>query len=122
MRTQFSGLILKSWQTRQESVQEPPQQWRGISAHFGPCCFGDNKEGRKDAFVPILFNALGNFFLSFFFFLFGVFLGPHLQQMEVPRLGGRIRAVAAGLRQSHSNTRSKSSRRPTPQLTATPDS
>ena len=34
---------------------------------------------------------------------------------------GRIRAAAAGLRQSHSNTRSKPSLRPTPQLTATRD-
>ena len=35
---------------------------------------------------------------------------------------GRIGAVAAGLRQSHSsNTRSEPSLQPTPQLTATPD-
>ena len=34
---------------------------------------------------------------------------------------GSIRAIAAGLRQSHSNTRSKPCLRPTPQLTATPD-
>ena len=50
-----------------------------------------------------------------------VFLGLHLQHMEVPRLGGLIRAVAAGLRQSHSNTGSEPCLRPTPQLTATPD-
>ena len=34
---------------------------------------------------------------------------------------GRIRAVTAGLRQSHSNTRSELHLRPTSQLTATPD-
>ena len=34
---------------------------------------------------------------------------------------GLIRAVAAGLRQSHSNARSEPCLRPTPQLTATPD-
>ena len=34
---------------------------------------------------------------------------------------GPIRAVAAGLRQNHSNTGSKPCLRPTPQLTATPD-
>ena len=32
---------------------------------------------------------------------------------------GRIRAVAAGLHQSHSNTRSEPCLQPTPQLTAT---
>ena len=34
---------------------------------------------------------------------------------------GRIRAVAIGLRQSHSNVGSKPRLQPTPQLTATPD-
>ena len=34
---------------------------------------------------------------------------------------GRIRATAAGLRHSHSNTRSELSLRLTPQLTAMPD-
>ena len=39
--------------------------------------------------------------VKFFFFL----LGPHLWHTEVPRLGrGQIRAVAAGLHHSHSNT------------------
>ena len=35
---------------------------------------------------------------------------------------GQIRAVAAGQRQSHSNTRSELRLRPIPQLMATPDS
>ena len=41
-----------------------------------------------------------------FFFFFFLFLGPHPQHMEVPRLGGPIRATAAGQHHSHSNTRS----------------
>ena len=32
-------------------------------------------------------NCLSTFFFFFFFFFFLVFLGPHLQYMEVPRLG-----------------------------------
>ena len=47
------------------------------------------------------------------------FLGPYPQHKEVPR--GQIGAAAVSLRCSHSNTRSKPSLRPTPQLTATPD-
>ena len=50
------------------------------------------------------------------YFIF-VFLGSHPQHMEVPRLGDRIRVVAAG---SHSNAGSKPHLRPIPQLTATP--
>uniref|UniRef100_A0A4X1VD89 COMM domain-containing protein 6 n=1 Tax=Sus scrofa TaxID=9823 RepID=A0A4X1VD89_PIG len=37
--------------------------------------------------------------------------------MEVPRLGGRIGAVATGLHQSHSNGGSEPHLQPTPQLT-----
>ena len=55
-------------------------------------------------------------FLSFFFFL--VFLGLHLQHMEVPRLGGLIGAVATGLHHSHSNVGSELHLQPTPQLAA----
>ena len=56
------------------------------------------------------------------FFLFCFFWGGlHSQHMEVPRLGGPIRAIAAGLRHSHSHARSELRLRPTPQLTATPD-
>ena len=57
--------------------------------------------------------------LNIFFFL--PFLGLLPRHMKVPRLGGRIGAVAAGLCQSHSNARSKLGLQPTPQLTATPD-
>ena len=52
----------------------------------------------------------------FFFFL--SFLGLLPWYMEVPRLGGLIGAVAAGLH--HSNTGSEPRLRPTPQLTAMP--
>ena len=45
----------------------------------------------------ILLQLLSNFFLSFFFFLLSVFLGLHLQHMEVPRLGNELEAAAAGL-------------------------
>ena len=44
-----------------------------------------------------------------------VFLGPYLQHMEVPWLGGPVRALAAGLHHSHSSARSKLC------LLATPD-
>ena len=55
---------------------------------------------------------VGNLFIFFFFFFFSlVFLGPHLQHMEAR---GRIGAVAAGLRHSHSNTGSEPHLQPTP--------
>ena len=44
-----------------------------------------------------------------------VLSGPHPQHMEVPRLEGLIRAIAADLYQSHSNARSKPHLQPTPQ-------
>ena len=62
-----------------------------------------------------LWNLVAEFCFCFCFIFFS-FLGPHPRHMEVPRLG----AVAAGLHQSHSNTGSKPSLRPTPQPTATP--
>ena len=51
------------------------------------------------------------------FFLICFFLGPLPWHMEFPRLGCLIRATAA----SHSNTGSKTSLQPTPQLTTKPD-
>ena len=56
-------------------------------------------------------------FISFYF----VFLGLHPWHMEVPRIGLKIRAVAAGLCHSHGNARSELCLQPTPQLPATPD-
>ena len=53
----------------------------------------------------------------FFFFLFRAAPTAH----GGPQARGLIRAIAAGLHHSHSNTRSKPHLRPTPELTATPD-
>ena len=61
------------------------------------------------------------FIFLFLFFVFLLFLGPLLQHMEVPRLGGPIGAIATGLRQSHSNAGDEPHLQPTPQLTAKPD-
>ena len=48
-------------------------------------------------------NGLGNLI----FVCLCVFLGLHLWHMEVPRLGSRIRAIAAGLHHSHSHAGSE---------------
>jgi len=72
----------------------------------------------------------------FFFFLSFVFLSVVVVDVVVAVVAiswaapaayggsqarGRIRAVATGLRQSHSNAGSEPRLQPTPQLTATPD-
>ena len=65
-----------------------------------------------------------NFYLfnfQFFNLYVFAFYGPHLQHMEVPRLGGQIGATAAGLHHSPSNAGSEPPLQPTPQLTVTPD-
>ena len=66
-------------------------------------------------------NAIVLFYFILFYFIFClfVFLGWHPWHMDIPR--GLIGAIAAGLRQSHSNARSDPSLQPTPQLTAAPD-
>ena len=66
------GLALDGWEekskTELEWMWEPRQPWAGLSSSF------------------FKFSAsLCLFFFFFFFFFF--FLGPHLQPMEVPRLG-----------------------------------
>ena len=58
-----------------------------------------------------------SFVWTFFFCL----LGLYLRHLEVPRLGGSIRAVATSLRYSHSNAGSELHLQPTPQLMATLD-
>ena len=60
-------------------------------------------------FPPFSYVALSFFLFFSFFFFFSAFLGPHPWHREIPRLGleGWIRAVADGLRHSHSNTRSE---------------
>ena len=55
---------------------------------------------------PLVGEVLGFFFL---FFLYFGFLGPHPQNMEIPRLGGQIRTVAVGLHHSNSDLGSKPS-------------
>ena len=51
---------------------------------------------------------LPSFYLFIYLFMsFLLFLGPLPRHMEVPRLGGQIRAAVDSLGQSHSNTRSK---------------
>ena len=56
-----------------------------------------------------------------FFFFFFCFLGPHSMAYESSQATGQIRAGAAGLHHSHSNSRSKPCLWPMPQLTAMPD-
>ena len=63
------------------------------------------------------FHAMVEGTVGFFFFL-----GWRTWHMEVPRLGvGGIRAAAAGLHHSHSNTGSEACLQPTSRLTAVPD-
>ena len=96
------------------------------------CFEGVEREKRKALlFIPedsqaflsfsSVFLCPSFFFLSFLFLFFFFFLGLQLQHMEVPRLGGQIKAKAAGLQHSRSNVGSEPPLQPTPQLTATPD-
>ena len=66
-------------------------------------------------------NAHFQVLVIYLFFVFLPFLGLLLRHMEVPRLGGRIGAVATSLHHSHNNEGSRSLLQPTPQLTATLD-
>ena len=63
------------------------------------------------------------FFSFFFFFFFGLFAFSRAAPSAYggAQVRGQIRAVATGLRQSHSNARSEPCLRPTPQLLAMPD-
>ena len=70
--------------------------------------------------TPITYGSLNLNFFFLFFCLFAIsWATPVAHGGSQAR--GPIRAVAPSLRQSHSNTRSEQSRRPTPQLMATPD-
>ena len=73
--------------------------------------------------VSILYILLCILFYLFIylFFVSSPFLGPLSRHMGGSQARGLIRAVAVGLRQSHSNTGSEPCLRPTPQLTATRD-
>ena len=57
--------------------------------------------------LSLFFFIMHFFFIFFFiyFFIFGFFVLLRVQHMEVPRLGGRIGAIVAGLHHSHSNVR-----------------
>ena len=59
--------------------------------------------------------------LSFFFFCLFAISRAALVACGGSQTRGLIRAAAAGLRQSHSNTGSEPGLQPTPQLTAMPD-
>ena len=48
-------------------------------------------------------------------------LGPHLQHMEVPRLGVKSELQPLAYTTAHSNVGSELCLQPTPQLTAMPD-
>ena len=54
-------------------------------------------------------------------FIYLAILGPHLQYMEVARLGVKSKLQPTDLTVPHSHTVCELRLRPTPQLTATPD-
>ena len=58
---------------------------------------------------------------SFYLFIYFPFLQPHLEHMEVPRLGVEWELLSRGPGQSHSHTRPEPCLRPTAQLVATLD-
>ena len=75
--------------------------------------------------VTILGGLIGSgifLFFFFFFFFFGLFAISRTAPAACggSQARGRIRAVATGLHQSHSNTGSELLLQPTPQLAATP--
>ena len=61
------------------------------------------------------------FFNLFYFFCLFIFSRATPPAYGGSQARGQIGAVAAGLRQSHSNARSEPHLQPTPQLTAMPD-
>ena len=76
--------------------------------------------------ISTSFLCLFGFSLSlsiYIFFFFGLFAISRAAPMAYggSQARGQIGAVAAGLRQSHSNAGSESHLRPTPQLTAMPN-
>ena len=71
--------------------------------------------------TPIIVRFLMFYFIFLFFCLFLLFLWAAPAAYGGSQARGPIRAVATGLRQSHSNAGSEPRLQPTPQLTATPD-
>jgi len=66
-------------------------------------------------------NLVAEIIFFFFVFLSFAFSRAALVAYGGSQVRGRIRAVATGLRQSHSNAGSQPCLQPTPQLTAVPD-
>ena len=75
----------------------------------------------KFSIIKTKYNIVNHF--NHFFFFLGLFAISWAASTAYggSQARGLIRAVAASLRQSHSNMESEPRLRPTPQLTATPD-
>ena len=71
---------------------------------------------------PTIVFTVGLFFFVFLSFCLFAISWATPAKYGGSQARGRIEDVAASLRQSHSNARSEPRLRPTPQLTATPDS
>ena len=71
--------------------------------------------------IPLKNVLLGVFYFLFLFFVFFAISWATHTAYGCSQARGRVRAIAAGLHQSHSNAGSELSLQPTPQLTATPD-
>ena len=84
--------------------------------------FAEPRQELPTYFSLFLFSFLFLLFFFFFFFFFSFFfhfLGPHLQHMDVPKLGVRLDlSTATSLHHSHSNARSKPHLQPAPQFRA----
>ena len=70
--------------------------------------------------LDVAFKRTGSFRFLFFFFVFCLFRAAPVSHGG-SQARGLIRAVAASLRHSHSNARSKPRLGPTPELMARPD-
>ena len=71
--------------------------------------------------IDLKFSSVGRDFFSFLSFFFFAFFRAAPAVYGGSQARGLIRAVAAGLHQSHSNPGSELHLRPPPQLMATPD-
>ena len=64
-------------------------RWRRGSGLGNQFCSGDGELDALGVLCCIIFSLKKNFFFLFFLLSF-VFLGPHLQHVEVPRLGVQL--------------------------------
>ena len=78
------------------------------------------REWGSETNVCIVFSTISQIIYSFILFYFGLFLRAASCRVG-SQARGLIRAVANGLRQSHSNAGSEPRLGPTPQLMAMPD-